>query len=106
MLEALMKPFGELASVGEAVSQALWRAVRDVHAVRGSRDGADRRSGASRPRRRAAPSWRALVATRAEAQMLYDWAGGLIWLALDRRRRRRRRAGAPRGRRDAAAMRR
>jgi glycolate oxidase FAD binding subunit len=24
-----------------------------------------------------------MVAKRAEAQMLYDWAGGLIWLALD-----------------------
>jgi glycolate dehydrogenase FAD-binding subunit len=83
MLEALMKPFGDLVSVGEVVSQALWRAVRDVTPFAASRNGLDR------------PLWRvstapsrgaelaAMVAKRAEAQMLYDWAGGLIWLALD-----------------------
>ena len=83
MLEALMKPFGDLVSVGEVVSQALWRAVRDVTPFAASRNGVDR------------PLWRvstapnrgaelaAMVAKRAEAQMLYDWAGGLIWLALD-----------------------
>ncbi|MET0633413.1 MAG: FAD-binding protein [Xanthobacteraceae bacterium] len=83
MLETLMKPFGDLVSVGEVVSQALWRAVRDVTPFAASRNGLDR------------PLWRvstapnrgaelaAMVAKRAEAQMLYDWAGGLIWLALD-----------------------
>ena len=83
MLEPLMKPFGDLVSVGEMVSQALWRAVRDVTPFAASRNGLDR------------PLWRvstapsrgaelaAIVAKRAEAQMLYDWAGGLIWLALD-----------------------
>ncbi len=83
MLETLMKPFGDLVSVGEVVSQALWRAVRDVTPFAASRNGVDR------------PLWRvstapnrgaelaAMVAKRAEAQMLYDWAGGLIWLALD-----------------------
>jgi glycolate dehydrogenase FAD-binding subunit len=83
MLEALMKPFGDLVSVGEVVSQALWRAVRDVTPFAASRNGLDR------------PLWRvstapsrgaelaAMIAKRAEAQMLYDWAGGLIWLALD-----------------------
>ena len=83
MLETLMKPFGDLVSVGEVVSQALWRAVRDVTPFAASRSGLDR------------PLWRvstapsrgaelaAMIAKRAEAQMLYDWAGGLIWLALD-----------------------
>ena len=83
MLETLMKPFGDLVSVGEVVSQALLRAVRDVTPFAASRNGLDR------------PLWRvstapnrgaelaAMVAKRAEAQMLYDWAGGLIWLALD-----------------------
>ena len=83
LLEALMKPFGDLVTVGETVSQAFWRAVRDVTPFAASRDGAER------------PLWRvstapnrgaelaAMVATRAEARMLYDWAGGLVWVALD-----------------------
>ncbi len=83
MLEALMKPFGDLVTVSELVSRALWQAVRDVTPFAASRDGVER------------PLWRvstapnrgaeltALVARRAEGQMLYDWAGGLIWLALD-----------------------
>ncbi len=83
MLEALMKPFGDLVTVSELVSRALWQAVRDVTPFAASRDGVER------------PLWRvstapnrgaeltALVARRAQGQMLYDWAGGLIWLALD-----------------------
>jgi glycolate oxidase FAD binding subunit len=81
MLEALMRPFGEAGSLDEAVSRALWRAVRDVTPFVA---GEDRR-----------PLWRistvpdrgaelgAMIARGAPAQMLYDWAGGLIWLALD-----------------------
>ena len=78
-----MQPFGELATVGELVSRALWRAVRDATPFAASRDGGRQ------------PLWRistapsrgaeltAMVSQRGEAQALYDWAGGLIWLALE-----------------------
>src|SRR5262249_10838384 len=80
VLEALMQPFGDVVTLDEPASRALWRALRGVAAFRS--DGLDR------------PVWRistapsggaelgALIAREAEAQMLYDWAGGLIWLAL------------------------
>ncbi len=82
MLEALMKPFGELAAIGEAPSRGLWRAVRDVTPFAADREGVPpllwRISTA--PSRGA--DLGAMIAREAEAQMLYDWAGGLIWLAL------------------------
>jgi glycolate oxidase FAD binding subunit len=80
-IEALMKPFGEVVTVEAPASRALWRAVRDAGPLGSGRDGGER------------PLWRistapsrgaelgALVARESEAEMLYDWAGGLIWLA-------------------------
>jgi glycolate oxidase FAD binding subunit len=82
-LEAAMSPFGDLVTVGEAVSRTLWQAVRDVTPFAAGRTGIER------------PLWRistapsrgaelaAMIAGRAEAQFLYDWAGGLVWLLLD-----------------------
>ncbi len=82
-LEALMKPFGELGAVDARASRTLWQAVRDVAPFADRRDGGEW------------PLWRisttptrgaelaAMVASQAEAQVLYDWAGGLVWLALD-----------------------
>ena len=81
-LQALMAAFGELTSVGELVSRAFWRAVRDATPFAASRDDGQR------------PLWRistapsrgaelaAMVARQSEAQFLFDWAGGLIWVAL------------------------
>jgi glycolate oxidase FAD binding subunit len=83
VLEATMGPFGDLMTVGEAVSRTLWQTVRDVTPFAASRTGAER------------PLWRistapsrgaelaAIITQRAEAQFLYDWAGGLVWLLLD-----------------------
>lgn len=78
-LAALMKPFGPVAILDEAASRALWRSVREV-----------RPFAAEAARKR--PLWRlsvppargheiASIVTPA-AQMFYDWAGGLIWLAM------------------------
>jgi glycolate oxidase FAD binding subunit len=81
-LEALMKPFGTLAMLGEAQSRALWRANRDVVPF-----AADGPAGAH-------PVWRLStaptrgpdlgrqIARQTEAEILYDWAGGLVWVAL------------------------
>jgi len=81
-METLIAPFGALGILGEAPSRALWRAVRDVLPF-----------AASGPagvcvvwRISTAPSRGAEVgvalAERTQAEILYDWAGGLIWAAL------------------------
>jgi glycolate oxidase FAD binding subunit len=87
MLEAVMQPFGELATLEAPASRALWAAVRDVAPF-----AADRSNRSARQDE--LPLWRistapsrgaelaAMIASAAQAQMFYDWAGGLIWVAL------------------------
>jgi glycolate oxidase FAD binding subunit len=82
MLQTAMRPFGEAAAVDDLVSRNLWRAVRDVTPFAASRTGADR------------PLWRIstapsrgaelarMIAGAIEAEVLYDWAGGLLWILL------------------------
>jgi glycolate oxidase FAD binding subunit len=87
MLEALMQSFGELETLEAPASRALWAAVRDVAPF-----AADRSNRSARQNEQ--PLWRistapsrgaelaAMIASAAQAQMFYDWAGGLIWVAL------------------------
>jgi len=84
-LEALLKPLGTLAHLADLDSIALWQAVRDVIPFAASGPTDDR------------PVWRLSVSptrgaeigsrivTEAGAEVLYDWAGGLIWVALPAR---------------------
>jgi glycolate oxidase FAD binding subunit len=79
LLRSILRPYGDLATVGEADSQALWRAVRDVTPFAAAATGADR------------PVWRistaptrgaevgALLTASLGADVIYDWAGGLLW---------------------------
>jgi glycolate oxidase FAD binding subunit len=82
LLENLLAPLGALASLDEASSRALWRAIRDVapFAAKGRRGGADIWRISTAPAR-GAEIGRALV-DKAGAEILYDWAGGLVWAAL------------------------
>jgi glycolate oxidase FAD binding subunit len=75
-LETLLKSFGTLAALDQAGSRALWKAVRDVMPF--AKD--DRVLW----RISAAPTrGHAIAAAIGEgAEYCYDWAGGLIWLAL------------------------
>jgi glycolate dehydrogenase FAD-binding subunit len=80
-LQAVMKGHGEVAACDETVSRNLWRAIRDVVPF------AAHRSGVDRPlwRISTAPSQGAVLARAiagADADMIYDWAGGLIWALL------------------------
>jgi glycolate oxidase FAD binding subunit len=77
-LEALLNPYGELATREEATSRSFWAVVRDAAPLVGDERAVWRIS--------TAPSKGAdVVATisaKAEAQAFYDWGGGLVWLAL------------------------
>jgi glycolate dehydrogenase FAD-binding subunit len=78
-LSALMKPFGPVVLLEEKDSRALWQCVRQVKPF--AADAA-----------RARPLWRISTApSKAHevaslitpaAQMFYDWAGGLVWVAM------------------------
>lgn len=82
VLQALLAPFGSLGTLAEAPSRALWRAIRDVVPF-----AANGRSGArdlwriSTPPSKGAEVGRSFVEA-ADVELLYDWAGGLVWAAL------------------------
>jgi len=82
VLEKLLAPFGTLGSLGEAASRALWRAVRDVtpFAAAGPVGTRDLWRISTAPTQ-GTDVGRAL-AEKADAELFYDWAGGLIWAAL------------------------
>jgi glycolate oxidase FAD binding subunit len=78
-LAELMKPYGERTLIDATESRALWRSIRDVKAF-AAPDTIDR------------PLWRISTAPgqghriaaqiTPAAQMFYDWAGGLVWVAM------------------------
>ena len=78
-LAKLMKSFGLVTLIDENESRALWRSIRNVQPFA---------TEAARSR----PLWRISVAPAKgheiaaaitpAAQMFYDWAGGLIWVAM------------------------
>jgi glycolate oxidase FAD binding subunit len=78
-LAELMKPYGERTLIDAAESRALWRSIRDVKAF-------------AAPDTIARPLWRISTAPgqghriaaqiTPAAQMFYDWAGGLVWVAM------------------------
>jgi len=77
-LAALMKPYGERTLLDEKESRALWRSVRDIKAF----TVAD----TDRPvwRISTAPSNGHKIVARITpaARIFYDWAGGLVWVAM------------------------
>ncbi len=78
-LAVLLTPYGAVVSLDEKASRALWREIRDVRPFAAAGQSGDR------------PVWRiSLPPARGfeiaaliepSAQMFYDWAGGLIWIA-------------------------
>jgi glycolate oxidase FAD binding subunit len=81
-LRSLLRPFGEVASLNHEVSPRLWRAVRDAAPLAGAPDVAGRTIWriSTVPSRGA--EFAAGIVASADASLLFDWAGGLIWLAL------------------------
>jgi len=82
VLEKLAAPFGTLGTLGEAPSRALWRATREVAPFAADGPAGERYLWRiSTAPSRGAEVGRRLV-ERAQAEIMYDWAGGLIWAAL------------------------
>jgi len=82
VLEKLLAPFGSLGALGEAPSRTFWRAVRDVtpFAANGPAGKRDLWRISTVPSH-GSDVGRALV-DELDAEVLYDWGGGLIWAAL------------------------
>jgi glycolate oxidase FAD binding subunit len=82
VLEKLLASFGALGSLGEIASRALWRAVRDVtpFAAGGPAGSRDLWRISTAPTH--GPDIGRALAGKADAELFYDWAGGLIWAAL------------------------
>ena len=82
LLQTLLSPFGALGTLGEAPSRTLWRAIRDVapFAANGPAGTRDLWRISTAPSR-GAEVGRAL-SERTGAEIIYDWAGGLVWAAL------------------------
>jgi glycolate oxidase FAD binding subunit len=81
VLEKTLAPFGTLGALDETASRALWRAVRDVtpFAASGPSGGRDLWRISTAPTQ--APSLGRTL-EQCDAELLYDWAGGLVWAAL------------------------
>jgi glycolate dehydrogenase FAD-binding subunit len=81
LLTTMLPSHGELETIAAAASQALWRAIRDVAPF-------------AHPDHASWPLWRistaptqgpmvaAQLAAVAGAEVLYDWAGGLVWVRM------------------------
>jgi glycolate dehydrogenase FAD-binding subunit len=85
VLQTLLSPFGARGALGalsEAPSRALWRAIRDVapFAAAGPAGARDLWRISTAPSRGAEVGRR--LVEQADAELLYDWAGGLVWAAL------------------------
>jgi glycolate oxidase FAD binding subunit len=82
MLENVLASCGPLGALGEGASRGLWRAIRDAmpFAADGPSGGRDVWRVSTAPTRGADVG--RVLAEKADAELLYDWAGGLIWAAL------------------------
>jgi glycolate oxidase FAD binding subunit len=82
VLEQLVAPYGALGDLSAEPSRALWQAIRDVtpFAAAGP-SGARFVWRISTAPTRGAEVGLALI-ERAQAEIVYDWAGGLIWAAM------------------------
>jgi glycolate oxidase FAD binding subunit len=80
-MKSFVKAFGPVELRDEEASRSLWRAIRDVSPFAG-------------PDVSARPVWRivtapsrgaqlaVMITAATEAEVLYDWAGGLVWAML------------------------
>jgi glycolate oxidase FAD binding subunit len=82
ILQTLLSPFDSLGTLSDEASRAFWRAVRDAapFAAKGAAGARDLWRISTEPMRGADVG--RTLAENADAELLYDWAGGLVWAAL------------------------
>jgi len=76
-LKALLRGMGEIGQLKVRASQAFWRDVRDVVPLADQQERYVWRVSVPPAQ---APQVAAEIAHRVSARMMFDWAGGLIWL--------------------------
>jgi glycolate oxidase FAD binding subunit len=81
-LQELMRPFGMIEELNEAQSRALWSAIRDVAPFAAQGPSGERIIWRLSTAPMAGAAAARLIAERADAAFLHDWAGGLVWAAL------------------------
>jgi glycolate oxidase FAD binding subunit len=82
ILQTVLSPFGALGALSEEASRAFWRAIRDAapFAANGPAGTRDLWRISTEPMRGADVG--STLAEQADAELLYDWAGGLVWAAF------------------------
>lgn len=81
-LEELLRRFGATAELDCGQSRSLWRAVRDVLPFAANGPSGERVLWRISTAPLRAPDVGALIARSVDAEIIYDWAGGLLWAAL------------------------
>jgi glycolate oxidase FAD binding subunit len=79
-LEAMLKDVAPMARLDAPDSQKLWRAIRDVEPLAYPREKIVWKISVAPT---AGPKVAETVARAHDAEVLFDWSGGLLWLALD-----------------------
>jgi glycolate oxidase FAD binding subunit len=79
-LESLLKPFAPAGRLDAPASQNLWRAIRDVAPFTAQQDAILWKISVAPT---AGPKVAEAVARVTNIKTLFDWSGGLVWLALD-----------------------
>ncbi|WP_029029435.1 glycolate oxidase subunit GlcE [Salinarimonas rosea] len=77
-LKSLLAEYGEPGLVEDADGEALWRGVRDVAPLVTPPERAVWKISTAPSR---GPALAAAIGAQTEARWLYDWGGGLVWLA-------------------------
>jgi glycolate oxidase FAD binding subunit len=78
-LEALLKTFAPVGRLDAPASQALWRAIRDVAPLAAPPEIIWKISVAPT----AGPKLASAIGSAHNIEALFDWSGGLVWIALD-----------------------
>jgi len=73
-LRTLLSGYGEVEELHTANTQSLWQEIRDVTFFAGDRQ---------LWRLSIAPTDGPVIAAQLQGEYFFDWAGGLIWLAMD-----------------------
>ena len=79
-LEAMLKDVAPMARLDAPDSQKLWRAIRDVAPLAYPREKIVWKISVAPT---AGPKVAETVAGAHDAEALFDWSGGVVWLALD-----------------------